>query len=63
MKLNCWIGPLISVIILLTLRQMVYNATENKQQQSAVTASVEKKEPVLSPPVASTLMVRDTLPF
>ena len=37
MKTNCWIGPLIAVILLLTLRQL-----QNEQQQAAIGA--EKKE-------------------
>jgi hypothetical protein len=63
MKLNCWIGPLIAVIILLTLRQMVYDAKENDQQRSVIPAAIEKQNPEINPPMAGTLIKRDTLPF
>ncbi|OQP46932.1 hypothetical protein A4H97_05275 [Niastella yeongjuensis] len=63
MKLKCWIGPLLGVIILLLLRQMLYDEMENEQPQSAIPAAIEKKKPEISTPMASTLLIRDTLPF
>jgi hypothetical protein len=63
MKLKCWIGPLIAVIILITLRQMVYDAKENDQQRSVVPAATKIKKPEINPPMAGTLINRDTLPF
>ncbi|OQP58435.1 hypothetical protein [Niastella populi] len=61
MKLNCWIGPLIAVIILLTLRHKMYEV-RNEHQQSVIPAAKEKK-PEINPPMAGTLIIRDTLPF
>jgi len=63
MKLKCWIGPVIAVIILLTLRQMVYNTMANEQQQSVIPAATELKKPELNPPMAGTRLHTDTLPF
>ncbi|OQP65982.1 hypothetical protein A3860_15445 [Niastella vici] len=63
MKLKCWIGPIIAVIILLTLRQMVYNSMANEQQRSVVPAVTELKKPELSSPMAGTRSLTDTLPF
>ena len=40
MKTNCWIGPLIAVILLLTLRQQMYEL-QREQQQAAVPAKKE----------------------
>ena len=37
MKTNCWIGPLIAVILLLTLRHQMYEF-QNEQQQTAIPA-------------------------
>jgi len=62
MKLKCWIGPLLCVIILLMLRQMLYEF-KNEHQQLGIPAVVEKKKPELNPPMAGTLIIRDTLPF
>jgi hypothetical protein len=64
MKLNCWIGPLIAVIILFTLRQMLDNTMEDEQQRSVIpAAATEKKKPELNPPMAGTRLLTDTLPF
>lgn len=63
MKLKCWIGPVIAVIILLTLRQMVYNTMANEQQRSVTPAAAELKKPELSSPMAGTRLLTDTLPF
>jgi len=63
MKLKCWIGPIIAVIILLTLRQMVYNTMTNEQQRSVIPAATELKKPELNTPVAGTRLLTDTLPF
>lgn len=35
MKTNCWIGPLIAVILLLTLRHQMYEL-QNEQQQTVI---------------------------
>ncbi|MCS3797687.1 hypothetical protein GGD38_003049 [Chitinophagaceae bacterium OAS944] len=61
MKIKCWIGPLLAVIILFTLRQTMYEL-RNEQQQSVIPAAKINKLK-LSPPVAATLIIRDTLPF
>jgi len=63
MKLKCWIGPIIAVIILLTLRQMVYNTMTNEQHRSVVPAAAELKKPELSSPMADTRSLTDTLPL
>jgi len=63
MKLKCWLGPLLGVIILLALRQMVYEEMQNEQSQSAIPAAIEKKRPEINPPMAGALLIRDTLPF
>jgi len=61
MKLNCWVGPLIAVIILITLRQMVYDETQKvQQQQSAIPAAIEKKKRILKSFMAGTPFNRDT---
>jgi hypothetical protein len=61
MKIKCWIGPLLAVIILFTLRQKMYEL-HNEQQQSVIPAAkINKSE--LRPPMAGTLIIRDTLPF
>jgi hypothetical protein len=61
MKLNCWIGPLLAVIILFALRHKMYEE-RNEHQQSVIPAATEKK-PEINPPMAGTLIIRDTLPF
>ena len=63
MKLKCWLGPLLGVIILLALRHMVYDEMQDEQSQSAIPAAIEKKKPEINPPMAGTLLIRDTLPF
>ena len=64
MKLKCWVGPLIAVIILLTFRQMLDNSIENEQQRLVIPAAAEKmKKPELSPPMAGTRLRIDSLPF
>jgi hypothetical protein len=60
MKIKCWIGPLIAVIILLTLRLNMYE--ERNDTQSNIPAA-EIKQNEISPPMAGTLIIRDTLPF
>jgi hypothetical protein len=62
MKLKIWIGPLIAVIILFTLRQMLDNSIENEQQRPVIPAVIEKK-PELNPPMAGTRLRIDSLPF
>lgn len=59
MKLKCWVGPLLAVIILLTLRQMVYDEMQSKQQRSVIPAAMEKKRKV-DTPMTSTRLNRDT---
>jgi hypothetical protein len=59
MKLNCWIGPLLAVIFLITLRQMVYDEMQ-KEQQPAIPAAMEKKKQEIAPPMAGTRLNRDT---
>jgi len=61
MKLKIWIGPLIVVIILFTLRQMLNNSMQNEKQQSAIHEI--KRPPVLNLPMAGTHLLTDTLPF
>jgi hypothetical protein len=61
MKINCWIGPLIAVIILLTLRLNMYEAQNDTQRSVFPAAEIKKNQ--LSPPMAGTLIIRDTLPF
>jgi hypothetical protein len=63
MKLKVWIGPLIAVIFLLTLRQMVYNSNKNEQQRSAIPAVIEAKKPEMNPPMAGTRLHWDILPI
>jgi hypothetical protein len=62
MKLKCWLGPILAVIILLTLRQIMYES-QNESQQLGIPAAIEKKKPEINPPMAGTLLIRDTLPF
>lgn len=59
MKLKCWVGPLLAVIILLTLRQMVYDEMQSKQQRSVIPAAMEKKREV-DTPMTGTRVNRDT---
>ncbi len=63
MKLKIWIGPLLVVIILLTLRQMLYDAKENEQQRSVIPAITTLKRSEPDPPMAGTRLHRDSLPF
>jgi hypothetical protein len=49
MKLKCWLGPLLGVIILLALRQMVYDEMQDDFKQSAIPAATEKKKPEINP--------------
>lgn len=63
MKLKIWIGPLLVVIILLSLRQMLYDVKEYEQQRSVIPAVIEIKKSELSPPMAGTRLHRDSLPF
>lgn len=63
MKLKIWIGPLIVVIIFAMLRQMLYNAMENEQQQRSVIPAVIEKKPEINPPMAGTRLHKDSLPF
>jgi hypothetical protein len=62
MKIKCWIGPLLAVIILFTLRHKIYEL-RNEQQQAVIIPAVQIKKSELSPPMAGTLIIRDTLPF
>jgi hypothetical protein len=62
MKLKIWIGPLIAVIILISLRQMVYYKMENEQQRLVIPAAIEKK-PEIHPPMARTRLHKDSLPL
>jgi c-di-AMP phosphodiesterase-like protein len=74
MKLKIWIGPLIVVIILLTLRQMIDNLMQDEKQQSDIHAvkkqpsasadwRVLEAMPVLILPMTGTRLHTDTLPF
>jgi len=73
MKLKIWIGPLIVVIILLTLRQMIDNLMQDEKQQSDIHAVRKqpsasagwrmKAMPVLILPMTGTRLLTDTLPF
>jgi hypothetical protein len=63
MKLKCWIGPLLAVIILITMRQMIYNKMENEQQRSVLPAITEQQKPELNPPMAGTRSNTDSLPL
>jgi hypothetical protein len=63
MKLKCWLGPLLGVIILLALRHMVYDKMQDDYRQSAIPAAIEKKKMEINPPMAGTLIIRDSLPF
>jgi hypothetical protein len=63
MKLKVWIGPLIAVIFLLTLRHTLYNAKKNEQQRSAIPAIIEEKKPEMNPPMAGTRLHWDILPI
>jgi hypothetical protein len=42
---------------------MLYDEMQNEQPQSAIPAEIEKKKPEINPPMAGTLLIRDTLPF
>lgn len=75
MKLKIWIGPLIAVIILATLRQTMYNVMQDDQQLSDIHAAINIKQPLaderlpkampehLNPPMTGTRVLTDTLPF
>jgi hypothetical protein len=63
MKLKIWIGPLLCVIFLLTLRQMIDNKNKNGHQRSAIPAVIEEKKPELNPPMAGTRLHWDILPI
>jgi hypothetical protein len=63
MKLKCWIGPLIAVIILLALRHTLYNEKKNGHQRSAIHAVIEEKKPELNPPMAGTRLHWVILPL
>ena len=63
MKLKIWIGPLLAVIILISLRQMVYYKMENEQQRSVIPAVIEEKKPEPNPPMAATRFHWDILPL
>jgi hypothetical protein len=63
MKLKIWIGPLLAVIILISLRQMVYYKMENEQQRSVIPAVTEEKKPDSNPPMAGTRYHWDILPL
>ena len=63
MKLKIWIGPLLAVIFLLTLRHTLYNENKNEQQRSAIPAVIEEKKAELSPPMAGTRLHWDILPL
>ena len=63
MKLKIWIGPLLVVIFLLTLRHTLYNENKNEQQRSAIPAVIEEKKAELSPPMAGTRLHWDILPL
>ena len=60
MKLKCWIGPLLAVIFLITLRPIIDNAIQNEQQQLAIPAAMENKKQEIVPPMAGTRLNRDT---
>jgi hypothetical protein len=63
MKLKIWIGPLIAVIFILTLRHTLYNARKNEQQRSTIPAIIEKKKPETDPPMAGTRLHWEILPI
>jgi hypothetical protein len=63
MKLKIWIGPLLVVIFLLTLRHTLYNENKNEQQRSAIPAVIEEKKAELNPPMAGTRSHWDILPL
>jgi hypothetical protein len=74
MKLKIWIGPLIAVIILATLRQMMYNSMQDEQQQSDIRAAINETHPPagglpkampehFNPLMTGTRVLTDTLPF
>jgi hypothetical protein len=42
---------------------MVYDEMQDDFKQSAIPAATEKKKPEINPPMAGTLLIRDTLPF
>jgi hypothetical protein len=63
MKLKIWIGPLLAVIILISLRQMVYYKMANEQQRSVIPAVTEEKKPELNPPMAGARYHWDILPL
>jgi hypothetical protein len=62
MKLKIWIGPLIAVIIVISLRQMLYYKMENEQQRSVIPAVIKKK-PEINPPMADTRLHWHILPI
>jgi hypothetical protein len=63
MKLKTWIGPLIAVIILFSLRQMIDNKTRNEQQRSNIPAAIMKQRMEINPPMTATRALIDTLPL
>lgn len=63
MKLNSWIGPLLGVIFLLSLRQMIDNDTKNEQQRSDISATIIKQQMDISPPMTGTRKLVDSLPL
>jgi hypothetical protein len=63
MKLKIWIGPLIGVIFLLTLRHTLYNENKNGHQRSTIPAVIEEKKPEINPPMAGTRLHWDILPL
>ena len=63
MKLKIWIGPLLAVIILITLRQMINDKIQDEQQRSIIPAVIEEKKAELSPPMAGTRLHWDILPL
>lgn len=46
MKTNCWIGPLIAVILLLTIKQTMYEL-QSEEQQVAIPVKKEAIKEVL----------------
>jgi len=46
MKIKCWIGPLIAVILLLTIKQTMYES-QSEEQQVAIPVKKEAIKEVL----------------
>ena len=63
MKLKIWIGPLIAVIILFSLRQMLDKEIKNEQQRSVIPAAIMKQRMEISPPMTGTRELVDSLPL